>query len=1009
MSAATRHTSFASVTSIWEGALRWTPNGRAVWSDRCDAALRNAMSSEHPLVVAARNSNDSGRQGAYATADDLHLAVEKLFTEHGLDARSLLPSRDELADALMVSSLKVHSVDPDGRPFFNRFLLIDLRQFGLVFSLSAGSAKKLTDDFEQPHVQWLARLAKDADLALGGFFFKRADRAWREHWAQGKLLNMLRHLETKRPIWVGDGEEGRWNLDVSQDVIRFFKGTASSSETDSFRGKRLASQRSLTGPSLVDSMAPYAVSTPVPPGTYRLKDHRTNRWSLAIDTPSLYPVNDPIAGRPLGVPQVVDESGELVDQAQTIQWLLSEWGRNGQSLRALWPGLLARRYSTDALRRTHGPGAYYGGPTSPAEGHSWDEASSWSRSIRNNLDFYETGRLVRSLGPDEEPVLIEGCFPPSGKWAEPDDFQRIRRFLRNRKSTSRTSWSWTGMEITINGISGRMVAPRDQKDGGPVRWSIELDAPLPEGDPARRGEGGFAPPIPDEELTSGIVDSLLSLNGRPLLAAIDRQEDLQGPQLDLVRELEAISTDLARLERLVQTQSADLYAEDPETHEPLFPQHMRVEISRSLENIRGEIVALRQKRDSATEQLDALREATPGIPLDDLQAVLDGLHNPRTNVYRERLRRAVRRLDFTITSLDRDRLKGRAVRFSGEFVLETSRGPHVVPFGGSYELGAASTAQDTTQKVLAGMRAGSLPVAYKKGSPEEVGVRLALGALGVDPARFGLRACQDQHLLELGMAALFPNPAAGEDPTLVPTVDELASDERMAEDFGDVRRLAQRMRHVYETRQHPRWLESDAATIEVDLMINSILKAAGSIDGRRPTYDASQLAGFRSRISKDDHRKHAWTWPLGEPPQLAPCRHCGSPWLVSLRIHEVAGYLCLECRLDRLGVRWPARFDRFVRRIEAWSEVAAPLSVRAREQPTACASERRRLRRLDELSSAERADAIADYVDGEMKVKDIAQAFDVSNATLLRLVREAGVPTRYNATGLRWRAAEEDG
>lgn len=997
--------SFASITSIWEGALQWVPKGRVIWSDRCDAALREAMSPEHPLVVAARNSNGGGRQGAYAAADDLHLAVEKLFEEHGLDARSLLPSRDELADALMASSLTVHSIDPDGRPFFNRFLLIDLRQFGLVFSLSAGSAKKLTDDFEQPHVQWLARLAKDADLALGGFFFKRADRAWREHWAQGKLLNMLRHLETKRPIWVGDGEEGRWNLDVSQDVIRFFKGTASSSETDSFRGKRLASQRALTGPSLVDTKAPYAVSTPVPPGTYRCKDPRTGRWSLAIDTPSLYPVDDPIAGRPLGVPQVVDELGILVDQAQTIQWLLSEWGRNGQSLRELWPGLLARRYSTEALRRKHGPGAYYGGPTTPAVGHSWDEVSSWSRSIRANLDFYESGRLVRSLGPGEPPVEIEGCFPPSGTWAEPEDFQRIRRFLRARKSASRTSWSWSGMEITVNGISGRMVAPRDHKDGGAVRWSIELDAPLPEGDPARRGEGGFAPPVPDEALTTGIVQSLLSLNGRPLLIAIDRQQDLQGPQLDLAREVDTISADLARLERLVQTQSADLYAEDPETHEPLFPQHMRVEISRSLEATRGEMLELTHKRESATAQLEALREATPGVPIADLQAVLDGIHEPRTNVYRERLRRAVRRLDFTIDLLQRDRLKGRVVTFSGEFVLETSSGPHVVPFGGKYELGAAATAADTTKMVVAAMRAGALPVEYKRGSPHQVGVKLAFEALGVDPGRFGFRSCEDSRLFEVGMAALFPNPALGEDPTNVRTLAQLARDERLVEDFGDVERLAHRIRHVYETRRHPRWLEADHAAVEVDLMINSILAARGSVDPSRPTYEPTQVDVIRRRMLKDDFKKNAWTWSISAPPQLARCRHCSSQWLVPLRIHEVAGYLCLDCRFDGGGIRWPARFDRFVLGLEAWKAVAAPLLLPAAEVP-AQRHQRRRLRQLTELSDTERADLIAAYVDGETKVKDLAQAFEVSNATLLRLVREAGVPTRYSATSSRWRAAE---
>jgi hypothetical protein len=391
-----------------------------------------------------------------------------------------------------------------------------------------------------------------------------------------------------------------------------------------------------------------------------------------------------------------------------------------------------------------------------------------------------------------------------------------------------------------------------------------------------------------------------------------------------------------------------------------------------------------------------------------LQAVLDGLHEPRTNVYRERLRRAVRRLDFTVDVIERDRLKGRRVTFSGEFVLETSSGPHLVPFGGSYETGAAASADKLVQGAVAAMRAGALPVRYKRGSPEEVGVKLALETLGVHPGRFSLRSCEDSRLFQLGMAALFPRPAAGEDPARLRTVAQLADDPQFVEDFGDIGRLAQRMKHVYDTRHHPRWLEPDAAVIEVDSMITSIAASRGwhGPPSPRPTYGSAQLEVLRRRLKQDAYKRHAWSWNRAGGPQLSPCKHCGSPWLVPLRIHEVAGYLCLECRRDALGIRWPERFNRFARRITAWQAVEAPLVIPAPGHLHGGQSERRRLRRADELEPAEREALVAAYVKGEVKVADIAQDAAISAASLLQLVKDAGVPTRYGATGRRWCAAE---
>jgi len=1011
MSVAKRIASVDAITSIWDGAPAWTTSGSATWSQRFDIALRDAVSSDHPLVLVGRNSNESGRGGAHSAADDLHLAATALAEKHGWDVRSVLPSRDFLADALMASGIVVRSREVSGREFINRFLLVDLRTHGLVLSVSAGSGKKMTEDFQQPHVLWLGELAKDRDLSLGGFFFKRSDRMSREYWAQGPLLHRLRHLESERSVWVADGQRGRWDLDSGQDIIRFVEGTGSTQEADAFAAKRISSQRELTGAAMKDHKVPYALTSACPPGTYRFQDQGNKRWYLAIDSPRLYPREDEVAGLPRGVPQVMDARGDVVDQSETIQWLLSTLGKPGQGLPELWPGLIARRYSTEALRLSQGQGprSYYGGPSKPFEGHSWDPVTSWSRSIIYNLDFYETGTLVRSLGPGHPQVSIANCLPPDGKWAEAEDFERIRRYLRNRaqRAAIRTSWSWSGMPVTVNGVAGRLAAPRSVNDGLPVRWAIDLDEPLALDDPAVRGEG-FAPTVPDDQLTKGIIDSLLSMNGRPVLAALGQKDGADEASAKLAGEIEDIATELAALRRRIEAQQDDLYEEDLISHERVMPRLMRAETSLSIECNLTLVASLNEQRTAMQEQLASLHKAEPGVEIDDLQIILDGLRDPRSNVYRERLRRAVRRLDFTVTAIKRDRLRGRSVTFTGDFALETASGQYRIPFAGAYEIGAASQAERTALAGIAHLRAGKVAPHFRRGSREAVGIKLGLETLGVRPDRFALRSCLDSRLLQLGMAALFPNPAQDEPPCQVVTVEDLAHDPAFVDDFGDVVALSERLEAIYSERRSPRWLEKDEAVMEVDLMTESALRSLGR-PSTEALYTARQLRGFRTRICRDEHKAAAWTWPERGQPRLAACILCQGPWLVPVRIPEVAGYLCLECRRDSLGISWPYRFDRFVGRAATWRSVGAPLSTPETEWKLSVPEPTHRERRpIADLAPHEVAGILDQYLARDIQVTDIASKYDINAATLMRVVREANVPTRYAATRKRWNVTQAE-
>lgn len=984
-------------TPIWRGTPQWEPTGRPIWAERHDEALRMAVSPSTPLVLSGRNSNSSPSAGAREAAQEIHDAAIVLHRNHGWDVRPILPAVEELVTFLTNAGNVRKSVDPHGHAFSNRFCLIDVRSHGLVLSISAGTARKIDSAYRQPFVDWLFDLAADPGLNLCGFYFFRRDRMLREAWSQGPLLHRLRDIEATRNVWVGD-DQGRWDLSRQLDVVRFMQASGAETEADVFYNKRIASQLDHSDDVMSRGHARYAISQATPPGTFRYKDAALKRWVMAIDSPEFYPKQTETLST---LPSVFLEDGRRADQAGTVQWFLSELGKPGRGLRDLWPELVARRYSTEGLRRTagQGPEAYYGWPGKPFGEHSWDEVESWSRALINNLSFYEEGVMVRSLGPRDPSIVIANCFPATGPWASPTDFARIRAYLRDRApwSTNRKHWSWSGMPITVNGHPGRLRAPGGIGESDEVRWSVQFDeVTTPSSRPAT------CPTLPDSELTKAILDALIDADGKPLSMFVT-----EASQHEQVRALQAqrkTSDDRRQmLDRRVERRRSDAYAEDQETGKPLLDDQERHELLRANSNDKREIDELRALVATIDQQLSNLDAGESGAALDDLQTVIDGLKNPRTSVYRSALRDAIANLSMTVTRGKVGRLRGHDVHLSGHLVIATTTGPYALSFTREFQVGALKDVEAGTGDGLAMIRAG-LPQQLIPGSRDAEYVSLGWAALGVDRNATSLPSCTDTDLLRLAVAACYPDAVGNEEKASIPSVSQLANDPKLVEAFGDVAQLVCRLQTIHSVPGSRQWLGRDDNSGEAVFMLASLgRRGLHDVAGHEEEARRRNAGSLRQNLkARSLERFESWVWHGEALPDLKDCLRCGGSWLVPLRLKEPAGYVCLTCRSDRDGITWPLRFDRYITRLDLWREVGAPLSPPEPGPSPTTRRDRSRYRHSSDLTLEEREEIVRLYSAGEVKVKEIAEQFGTSTSSMYSVVRTAGVRARYSKVDRRW-------
>ena len=145
--------------------------------------VAHIWSPDRPIVVAARNSGQDGRNSRRQAINDLLDACDRL-TAAGCDISAALPSEESL-DELLRNAVPVRSKDKEGRVFLNRMVTIDLRPtHGVYVVLSVGTGRKLDEQGTQPFVQYLAQTVISIEPCL--VFAKRLDRMSRRAWAHAR-------------------------------------------------------------------------------------------------------------------------------------------------------------------------------------------------------------------------------------------------------------------------------------------------------------------------------------------------------------------------------------------------------------------------------------------------------------------------------------------------------------------------------------------------------------------------------------------------------------------------------------------------------------------------------------------------------------------------------------------------------------------------------------------------------------------------------------------------------
>jgi hypothetical protein len=999
--------------SIWQGSRVHSTTERPVWSPGADPTLRRIIEEGHRIIVVGRNSSDNTMNARLAARDALEAANEVLLT-HGMDARHCLPSVDDLVAALRASPNLLRSKQLDGSSFGNRFVLVEVAHCGLVLSISCGSARKLTAELDQPHVEWLRSLLKDPALDARGFVAKNFHRLTRDDDAIFPLVKFVKAMAESQDMFVADGTLGRWTYSEGQAFQMLASGQGGRREAEENIAKRIRGYVGGTDTLMVNGRIRYAAGGAPPPGTFRYRDMATHASMLAIDEagrPEVARTHDETMGEGATPPEsgssayaadghgeaksspdVRDAHGASVYQAENVMWALTQFGGR-LTTREVMTEMLHRRYSTDVLRNQRGQGdtAYFGSPSRGAKDWTIHTLKGLASTILDNLEFYRTGRLVVNVGNGHAPIVIENVFPACGRWASDADFARIDAWRLNWKPLREPSqWSWTGLAIDVNGEPAHLhpAGRTEYSDGSEVRWCIKPE----DTDRLRAAVPGRVPPIPDDDLTAAILSGVVAANGLPLREFVVRHDVASREQLDERDQLKERIKSLAQVADVIKVQVTET---DPKTGRPLVTGQLLSDLNDKCNNALNKVKILEVRLAELDADLQTGVMGPEGVSLRELEVMLNGLTNPKTGRYRDVLKHAVRNLRLNVsTAKSAMGVQGCLNTITGSLVVSTSAGPRHIPFEGQFNTGALRGLDQRVDQAERAMRTGRIVKFAAPGTDEWLVVREVIHRLNFDPSRFALRSCYDSTLLRIGMAVVAPPDAE----LGLPTIDDILRDSDLQQRFGNVQGLVDRIRATYVTHERTVWLTTDQSAELVQRLVACAQNSSRQWAG--PTRMGPDAELWGSRRWRAEDAGHV---------VLGKCLRCGSRTCSPMRQPEVTGYLCLEpdCRTDEAGVRWGTDYDRYVCSPQLWVTAGVHLDIPAgytgrahelddmTERPDSTHLRLKKpLRKAADFHEEERAAIVAEYRDGTDPGTEIARRWHTPYAEVLRLVEMAGVPRR---------------
>lgn len=833
-------------------------------------------------------SSSGGRKGRDLAARDALAAVEQFGEQTGVNFSAVMPSLEEITLRLATARSEVF-VGKDDERFSCRFVVIDLiaeAQVALLVATSSGA--KVTEDDRQPFVARSAQEYRRLNACV--FAVKELDRSGRLDWGLAPIT-----MAIQGNSGVLADENGCGPIDIGRSITTFAIGASAKKMASGIPKRTRREQRNRTGTEMIGGRVACHLSSPPPPGfgICWLKGATTNPIDrvLYLDTDACRP-SESTAASGLGsvrYPDGHELAGQFVDQVENVRYVLKNLGRPGYTKRSIVRELAARHYSTVMLRGNHSPSAVIGA----------DHGAEVLNAIIDNLHTYEFGVLNRNVGSGIDPLTISGCVPPDGPWALPEDFARIRAYLKESDASAAQDvyLTFSGLRVTYNGapavmLSGKRAGARRQRGEPPhykfARADLYPNKALAVADNRQLSATSFA---------ESIVRGIIALDGVSL-EAFDPERfgeprdvklnQLRAQRANLMASLDALAKRTAALEKRLFEMGEDgelalrgaLLAKVQEDYNR-FVEQDQPELANRLRLIEHEV----------TERESLLPRSTPA---DQLLHLIASLRDPTDRGYRGQWLASLREVSFTSSKRSTGDIHVRTVSWTGLVVLEAHGEEFALPFSGSYEYGAGlrnrEVALDNVDQALVALRSG-VPISDSAIVQPTLITPHVAAALGVSPSHMVINGCRDPRVLRVAVA-------------LLESPDRTNADigEALMESETFVARI--RAVHCGENAERPWTAAPDPIHVAfyVVAAANDGRVTAGQVHRLVPSTSLGQIYNVAGDLRRFSPR---WSTQRKKGYVLAPCG-CGSTRAALSSTLEPIGAVCLDCRQDEGGETWPA-------------------------------------------------------------------------------------------------------
>lgn len=832
--------------------------------------LQEKLESGRWIVLVARNSGQGGKRARQLAADEVYKAAQGLQDKTGIDVMKALPTRASIVTSLEQAK-SIKSLDPTGASFTNEYVTITLSSVKIIIFVSTGSGKKLDALYMQPFVQELIALTLLHKPAL--IFANRLDRIFRRMLTGAELLNVIEAVGG----YLGDSEGGIRSADTLMQLMTLMEASGAEKEAALIPRKTREGMIAGTDSVMVNGSLRYAMMSTPPAGTIRLtlksEKGTTGAKMLYLDDPKYFPEESDVL---MGYP---DKSlVKKKSNVELIQWALKHLGLPGYTQATVGEYLAAQGFSTPGIRRAHGVNACFE-PTDKAVRRHLP-----MRAILFNLEFYETGVLKISLGvAGVKDFDVTGCFPLPGKWAQPSDFKRIKRYLSESTGGGPGVLGLVGVTVqTVGGLCRLSTTHNIVNSKEPAYDLLEIGE--------QQGRRSF-PALPHSVLAESIIVGLIKAT-ETVWIPIESQADHVNPglQAEIVKVGISIESSIRRCEMILnQINEFDDFGI------PLLDSQTRQDLGSLRTQILTEVLAPEKKRLEDLErhlyvEMEKQSQISVAAPDNLLNALIASLKDHSNTTYNRLWKSCLKIESMTkVKSISRGHGKATLI-WRGTLKISSFSNTFEIPFSGSFATGTAMKVDERVQATIKLLGQG-IPITEME-IPQMRELKSSVAqAMGIESRRFNLGSCLDPRILKIGVFVI-------NQPTM--------TDAQIGIHFDEPELLISRIRESFLRQPFgSRWVSSPSV-VKSNWFYTASLNQGLVTQAELLKLGSSNWVDNFCKMKRTALKSDAWLGMAGMSAQLAPCEYCGSFRRSTSRLFEPVGMICLDCHLDEAKLNWPS-------------------------------------------------------------------------------------------------------